>query len=224
MKRLRELKHREMKPFALKVRDLQTAREYCEISDAEAEILRSPAAPIVILNRSQIPNPKSPITAGVAPNIKTLGVMFPNTPLHLLIMRRMTRPMVLTSGNLSDEPQCIDNAEAIEKLGTIAEYFVMHNRPIAQRVDDSVVKIMAHEPRIFRRARGFAPASFSMPKGFENAPPILAFGGELKNTFCLLHDGNAIVSQHIGDLEDALTFQDYRHNLRLYETLYQLRI
>ena len=218
---LRKLKHREMKPFALMVRDLQTAREYCEISDVEAEILGSPSAPIVILNQSKIQNPKSKIANAVAPNMKTLGVMLPNTPLHLLIMRRMSRPMVLTSGNLSDEPQVIDNAEAVEKLGQIAEYFVMHNRPIAQRIDDSVVKIMADAPRIFRRARGFAPASLVLPKGFENAPPILAFGGELKNTFCLLRDGKAIVSQHIGDLEDAATFHDYRHNLKLYETLYQ---
>jgi len=219
--RLRRLKHRERKPFALMVRDLQTAREYCEISDAEAEILRSPSAPIVILNQSKIQNPKSKIAESVAPNVKTLGVMLPNTPLHLLIMRRMLRPMVLTSGNLSDEPQVIDNQKAIEKLGHIAEYFLMHNRLIAQRIDDSVVKIMADDPRIFRRARGFAPATLVLPKGFENAPPILAFGGELKNTFCLLRDGKAIVSQHIGDLEDAATFDDYRHNLELYETLYQ---
>ncbi len=221
--RLRKLKNREMKPFALMVRNLQTAREYCEISDEEAEILRSPPAPIVILKQVQSPKSKvqSPIAESVAPNIKTLGVMLPNTPLHLLIVRRMTRPMILTSGNLSDEPQEIDDAKAVEKLGQIAEYFVMHNRPIAQRIDDSVVKIMADEPRIFRRARGFAPATLVLPEGFENAPPILAFGGELKNTFCLLRDGKAIVSQHIGDLEDAATFHDYRHNLKLYETLYQ---
>lgn len=229
--RLRKLKHREMKPFALMVRDLQTAREYCEISDAEAEILRSSSAPIVIVNEisnfkfqiSDSTNEKESrfkIAKSVAPKMKTLGVMLPNTPLHLLIMRRMSRPMVLTSGNLSDEPQVIDNEKAIEKLGRIAEYFVMHNRPIAQRIDDSVVKFMADEPRILRRARGFAPASLVLPKGFENAPPILAFGGELKNTFCLLRDGKASVSQHIGDLEDAATFDDYRHNLKLYETLY----
>lgn len=219
--RLRKLKHREMKPFALMVRDLQTAREYCEISEIETEILRSPSAPIVILNQSKIQNSKSKIAKSVAPNINTLGIMLPNTPLHYLILRRMTRPIVLTSGNLSDEPQCIDNAEVVEKLSGIAEYFVINDRPIAQRVDDSVVKIMADEPRIFRRARGFAPASVRLPKGFENSPEILAFGGELKNTFCLLRNGEAILSQHIGDLEDAATFEDYRQNLKLYENLYQ---
>lgn len=219
--RLRKLKTREMKPFALMVRDLQTARELCEISDEEAEILQSPSAPIVILNQSKIQNRKFKIAESVAPNINTLGIMLPNTPLHLLIMRRMTRPMVLTSGNISDEPQEIENEKVVEKLGHIAEYFVMNNRPIAQRVDDSVVKIMANEPRIFRRARGFAPVPILLPKGFENTPKILAFGGELKNTFCLLRDGKAIISQHIGDLEDTATFQDYRHNLKLYETLYR---
>ena len=250
VKHLRTLKHRERKPFALMVRDLQTAREYCEIDDAEADILRGSAAPIVIVNKSVLSEPPAaadglnannsivkfnpPAAAGgsdrnadiapsVAPGVRTLGVMLQNTPLHLLIMRRMTRPMVLTSGNLSDEPQVIENAEAIEKLGHIAEYFAMHNRPIAQRIDDSVVKIMADEQRIFRRARGYAPATLVLPKGFENAPPILAFGGELKNTFCLLRDGKAIVSQHIGDLEDAATFQDYRHNLELYKRLYDVR-
>jgi hydrogenase maturation protein HypF len=221
VKRLRELKHREMKPFALMVRDLEIAQQFCEISDQEAKILQSPSAPIVILNQSEIQSPKSKIAKSVAPNINTLGVMLPNTPLHHLVLKRMERPIVLTSGNLSDEPQCIDNQEAIEKLGKIADYFLMNNRPIAQRVDDSVIKIIADAPRVFRRARGFAPATFVLPKGFENAPPVLAFGGELKNTFCLLKDGKAIISQHIGDLEDAATQADYRHNLLLYETLYQ---
>jgi hydrogenase maturation protein HypF len=221
VKRLRELKHREMKPFALMVRDLEIAQQFCEISDQEARILQSPSAPIVILNQSEIQSPKSKIAKSVAPNINTLGVMLPNTPLHHLVLKRMERPIVLTSGNLSDEPQCIDNQEAIEKLGKIADYFLMNNRPIAQRVDDSVIKVIADAPRVFRRARGFAPATFVLPKGFENAPPVLAFGGELKNTFCLLKDGKAIISQHIGDLEDAATQADYRHNLLLYETLYQ---
>lgn len=147
--------------------------------------------------------------------------MLPNTPLHLLLLRRMPRPIVLTSGNLSDEPQCIDDDEAKSRLGKILDYFLMNDRPVAQRVDDSVVKIMAGEPRILRRARGYAPAPIRLPSGFENAPSVLAFGGELKNTFSLLADGKAIVSQHIGDLEDAATQADYRHNLQLYEKLYQ---
>lgn len=243
--RLREMKHRERKPFALMVRDLDVGRSFCEIGDAEAALLKSAAAPIVIVRttygsgwlnsgseildtETRKPNLKPPATPGgsdiapsVAPGIKTLGVMLPNTPLHHLIMKRMTRPIVLTSGNISDEPQCIDNYQAIKKLSHIAEYFLMNDRQIAHRVDDSVVKVMAGGPRVLRRSRGYAPAPFVMPKGFENAPPVLAFGGELKNTFCLLRDGRAIVSQHIGDLENADTHADYLHNLGLYETLYQ---
>ncbi len=236
--RLRQRKRRERKPFALMVRDVEIARRYCDINAVEEKLLHSAAAPIVIMqqvrttsgsDRITTQNPVAtargsdlkPIAASVAPGIQTLGVMLPNTPLHHLLLRRMPRPLVLTSGNLSDEPQCIDNAEAVERLGQIADYFLMHNRPIAQRVDDSVVKVIANEPRLLRRARGYVPAPLPLPAGFADAPALLAFGGELKNTFCLLRDGEAIVSQHIGDLEDAATQNDYRHNLNLYATLYQ---
>lgn len=215
--RLRQLKCRERKPFALMARDLDVVREYCETSEAEAKLLQASAAPIVILAIK----PEKKVALSVAPGLNTLGVMLPNAPLHHLLLRRMNRPIVMTSGNLSDEPQCIDNDEAIARLGHIAEFFLTHNRPIAQRVDDSVVKVMAGEARMLRRARGYAPAPLRLPAGFADAPPILAFGGELKNTFCLLRDGQAILSQHIGDLEDALTLSDYRHNLQLYETLYK---
>lgn len=224
--RLRKLKHREMKPFALMVADPEIAGNYCRISEAEAEILQSPSAPIVILERlDEGGNRKNqpPIAENVAPNIKTLGVMLPNTPLHHLMMRRMKRPIVLTSGNISDEPQCVENAEAVERLGKIADYFLSHDRPIARRVDDSIVKLYAGEPRVLRRARGYAPAALQMPKGFEDAPRVLAFGGELKNSFCLLGRGEAILSQHIGDLADALTQADYKHNLQLYETIFRHR-
>lgn len=241
--RLRELKHRERKPFALMVRDIDVAREHCDVDPADEALLRHYAAPIVVVPRRSEPSSKSDrmktlngtafqpetsdvggeVAASVATGVNTLGIMLPNTPLHLLLLRRMPRPIVLTSGNLSDEPQCIDNDEARLRLGKIADYFLMNDRPIAQRMDDSVVKMMAGEPRILRRARGYAPAPIKLPKGFENSPPVLAYGGELKNTFCLLSDGRAIVSQHIGDLEDAATQADYRHNLGLYETLYQHR-
>ncbi|MBO0859651.1 MAG: carbamoyltransferase HypF [Chloracidobacterium sp.] len=214
--RLRSLKRRERKPFALMARDLDVALDYCEISEMEAGLLQSPASPIVILRA----NGARDVAPSVAPGVRTLGVMLPNSPLHHLLLKRMNRPIVLTSGNLSDEPQCIDNDEARRRLGGVAEYFLTHNRPIAQRMDDSVVKVMAGEPRMLRRARGYAPASLALPEGFDAAPRILAFGGELKNTFCLVRDGEAILSQHIGDLEDALTQADYRHNLKLYETLY----
>lgn len=219
--RLRSFKHRERKPFALMVRDLEVVREYCEFGDAERSLLESHQSPIVILKTRTIENQRPPIAASIAPGIRTLGVMLPNTPLHHLLLRRMPRPIVLTSGNLSDEPQCIDNDQAKARLGSIAEYFLMNDRPIAQRVDDSVVKVMNTVPRVLRRSRGYAPTPFSMPKGFENVSSVFAFGGELKSTFCLLREGTAIVSQHIGDLEDAATQADYRHNIELYEKLYR---
>ena len=153
--RLRERKRRPRKPLALMVRDIDVARAWCDIDAQEANILRSAAAPIVIVK------PRADgrrVAETIAPGVGTLGVMLPNTPLHHLMMRRMDRPIVLTSGNLSDEPQCIDNADARQTLGGIADYFLMHDRDIARRVDDSIVRIIGGKPRIMRRARGYAPA------------------------------------------------------------------
>ncbi len=126
----------------------------------------------------------------------------------------------MTSGNLSEEPQAIDDAEARTRLASIASHALVHDRPIANRVDDSVVRIMAGRPRALRRARGMAPEPIALPEGFAAAPDLLALGGELKATFCLVKDGAAILSQHQGDLENAATFDDYRHNLSLYTHLF----
>ena len=165
--RLRQKKQRERKPFALMVRDLAVARRHCVVTSADETLLTSPAAPIVIVAASA----ESSVAASVAPGIATLGVMLPNTPLHHLVLRRMERPIVLTSGNLSDEPQCIGNDEARARLGGIADYFVFHDRAIARRVDDSVQRVVAGAPRVLRRARGLAPATLPLPAGFEAAPP-----------------------------------------------------
>ncbi|MGN2392163.1 carbamoyltransferase HypF [Pelomicrobium sp. G1] len=215
--RLRRLKRRSRKPFALMARDVETVRRYCAVTEGEEALLRSPAGPIVVLDAT---GPER-VAESVAPGVKTLGFMLPNTPLHHLMLRRMNRPIVLTSGNRSDEPQCIDNAEARARLGGIAEYFLMHNRDVARRVDDSVVREMAGAPRVLRRGRGYAPAPLSLAPGFSAAPAVLAMGGELKNTFCLLRDGRAIVSHHMGDLEDALTYADYRSCVEQYLKLFE---
>jgi len=210
--RLRLGKRREHKPFALMARDLAVIHRYCAVSEAEAALLASPEAPIVLLDRA--PGAAEPaIAEAVAPGLATLGFMLPNTPLHYLMLKRMARPIVLTSGNLSDEPQAITHADAHARLGGIAEYFLEHDRPIARRVDDSVVRMVAAEVRVLRRARGYAPAVLALPPGFETAPRVLALGGALKNTFCLLRDGVAVMSPHIGDLQDALTREDYCHAL-----------
>ncbi len=216
VERLRALKRRDAKPFALMARDLDVIRRYATVNPLETQALVSPEAPIVLL---QADGPER-LPDAIAPGLGTLGFMLPSTPLHLLLLCQMQRPVVMTSGNLSDEPQVIDDREAAQKLGLIAPYALIHDRGIANRVDDSVVRVMAGSVRVIRRARGFAPASIALPEGFETAPDLLAHGPELKATFCLLKDGRAILSQHQGDLEDAATFDDYEKNLALYRDLF----
>ncbi|MBW4684726.1 MAG: carbamoyltransferase HypF [Komarekiella atlantica HA4396-MV6] len=217
VQKLRQRKRRYHKPFALMARDLAVIEEYCTVSTKERELLVSPAAPIVLMQAIG----KKQVAPSVAPGQNTLGFMLPNTPLHHLILRRMNRPIVLTSGNLSDEPQCIDNDDARDKLGTIADYFLLHNREIINRVDDSVVRVVGDKSQTIRRARGYAPTPINLPPGFHNVPQILAMGSELKNTFCLLHEGQAILSQHLGDLEDAAVFNAYQDTLNLYLNLFE---
>ncbi len=214
--RLRARKRRYGKPFALMARDLDVITRYCSVGKPEAALLQSSEAPIVLLDAD---GPER-LADEVAPGVRTLGFMLPYTPLHVLILRRMDRPVVMTSGNLSDEPQIIDDGEARERLRGVADYALFHDRRIANRVDDSVVRVVGGRPRLLRRARGYAPGAIALPRGFEDAPDLLAFGGELKSTFCLVKDGAAILSQHQGDLEDARTFDDYQANLALYRQMY----
>ncbi|MCC5645613.1 carbamoyltransferase HypF [Nostoc sp. CHAB 5824] len=217
VQKLRQRKRRYHKPFALMARDIEVIEEYCTVNAKEKELLTSSAAPIVLLQATG----KKVVASSVAPGQNTLGFMLPYTPLHHLILRRMNRPIILTSGNLTDEPQCIDNDEAKEKLGTIADYFLFHNREIINRVDDSVVRVMGDKAQTIRRARGYVPAPISLPPGFDNVPQILAMGSELKNTFCLLREGEAIISQHLGDLENAAAFNTYQETLNLYLNLFE---
>ncbi|MCL6754164.1 carbamoyltransferase HypF [Nostoc sp. CCCryo 231-06] len=217
VQKLRQRKKRYHKPFALMARDIEIIEQYCTVNAKEKELLASSAAPIVLLQATG----KKVLAPSIASGQNTLGFMLPYTPLHHLILRRMNRPIVLTSGNLADEPQCIDNDEAREKLGTIADYFIFHNREIINRVDDSVVRIVGDKVQTIRRARGYAPAPISLPPGFDNVPQILAMGSELKNTFCLLREGEAIISQHLGDLENAAAFNAYQETLTLYLNLFE---
>lgn len=215
--RLRERKHRYHKPFALMARDIAMVRTYAAAGADECRHLEASPAPIVILD---ILSDASRLAPGVAPGQSSLGFMLPYTPLHHLLMRDLARPIVLTSGNRSDEPQCTRNDEARARLKGIADYWLMHDREIVNRLDDSVVRCMDGAPVVLRRARGFAPEPIPLPEGFARAPRILAMGAELKTTFCLIRGGEAIVSQHIGDLEDASTHADYRAALDLYRSLF----
>ena len=217
VERLRRLKRRDAKPFALMARDLDVVGRYCTVGAVEEQALLGQAAPIVLL----VADKAERLPDAVAPGLATLGFMLPTTPLHLLILARLERPVVMSSGNVSDEPQVIDNDAARSRLGGIASYALTHDREIANRVDNSVVRAMAGRMRTLRRARGFAPAPIALPPGFEAAPELLAFGGELKAAFCLVKDGEAILSQHQGDLESAETFDDYCRNLALYAELFR---
>ncbi len=217
VQKLRQRKHRPDKPLAL-MADINIIEKYCFVTPEERELLESSAAPIVLLRRktSLKDSIKNQIAPSVAPNQNYLGFMLPYTPLHHLALRRLEVPIVLTSANFSDDPQCIDNAEVRSKLSNVADYFIFHNREIVNRVDDSVVRINNHRLQILRRARGYAPTPINLPPGFQDQPAILAMGSELKNTFCLLREGQAILSQHIGDLENALAAEAYQKTLNLY--------
>ena len=215
--RLRQRKRRERRPFALMARDLAVLRRRCVVTASEEALLRSAAAPVVVMDRLA----GAELAASVAPGIATLAAMLPNTALHHLLLSRFERPIVLTSGNASDQPQCITNAEARERLGSIADFFLMHDRDIERRVDDSVQRVVAGSSRMLRRARGHAPAPLLLPKGFDRAAPLIAMGAELKNCFCLLRDGTAIVSHHMGDLENAPTHADYTRSIAQYLQLFK---
>ena len=216
VERLRQLKKRDTKPFALMARDLDVVRRFCTVRAEEEAALTGTAAPIVLL---QADGPER-LPEAVAPGLRTLGFMLPTTPLHALVLRRLSRPVVMTSGNLCEEPQCTGDSDAKARLAGIASYALLHDRDIANRVDDSVVRSMGGTMRLLRRARGYAPAPLRLPPGFESAPELLAYGAHLKSTFCLVRDGAAVLSQHQGDLDDALTFDDYRRNLALFTQLF----
>lgn len=215
---LRRRKQRPHKPFALMVSGISVIDDYCEVSEQEQHLLESAAAPVVLLKRRDCHKAFLP---GVAPEQSRLGFMLPNTPLHHLLLENFDRPLVMTSGNVNGAPQCIDNSNALQSLSEVVDLFVLHDRDILNRVDDSVVQVVDGQQQLLRRGRGFAPAPLPVPQGFEESPDILALGGDLKNTFCLISGGQAILSQHIGDLKDAMTFADFQHTLALFQHMHQ---
>ncbi len=197
VERLRARKHREEKPLALMVPNLESVERLCRVSSAERRLLTSPAAPIVLLQRLPAECGTS-VASAVSPGNPALGVMLPYTPLHHLLLQTLSFPVVATSGNLSDEPICISDAEALERLQGIADSFLTHDRPIARHVDDSVARVLAGRELLLRRARGYAPLPVRIARNF---PPTLAVGGHLKSTIAVSVEQNVFLSQHIGDLE-----------------------
>jgi hydrogenase maturation protein HypF len=212
---LRRRKRRPFKPLALMMRDLEAIRAACFVSPQEEALLTSSKAPIVLLRRCRA----DAVAPGVSPNLRDLGVMLPYTPLHHLLMREVGIPLVMTSGNLSEEPIVRDNGEALEKLSPIADLFLLHNRDIYARCDDSVTFVEDGQPRVVRRARGYAPDPVLLP--FDTAQ-VLACGGEIKNTFCITKDRYAFLSQHIGDMENLETLGHFEIMLDLYRKLFRL--
>jgi hydrogenase maturation protein HypF len=197
---LRRRKARPDKPFAVMVADVAAARELCEFDEMELGLLTSWRAPIVLLRD------RGRLASSVAPGHRHQGLMLPSTPLHHLLLRATSRPLVMTSGNRSDEPICVDDAEALERLTGIADAFLVHDRRIVARYDDSVVAVRAGEPAVLRRARGWSPDPIRLPVAVR---PVLAVGAQLHATFCLAEADLAHVSQHIGDLDDEPTLAAY---------------
>ncbi len=202
VRRLRKRKHRAEKPFALLYPSLDLVRRDCHMSQLEERLLLSPEAPIVLLHGWS-----PPLAPSVAPGNPTLGVMLPSTPLHHLFMRDLGFPVVCTSGNLSDEPICIDEHDALARLEGVADYFLVHNRPIVRPMDDSVVRVVRGREMVLRRARGYAPLPVHLKS---NTPPVLALGAHLKNAVAISVGREAFLSQHIGDLETSEAHAAFR--------------
>ncbi len=202
---LRRRKARDAKPLAVLVGNLEEARRFCVVSATEAELLQSAARPIVLLQRRPPGAASGSVAEDVAPRLRLLGLMLPYTPLQHLLMARVGRPLVMTSGNRSDEPIAYEDHDALARLGGIADRFLVHDRPIEVRCDDSVARVVDTAPVVLRRARGYVP--LAIPLTHEAAEPILACGGELKNAFALVRGRQAFLSQHLGDLGDERAFR-----------------
>jgi len=217
VRRLRERKKRDAKPLAMMVKDLRMAERIVELSEPARRELGSPRAPILLLPKRQ-PNNISP---AVAPAVERFGVMLPYTPLHRMLFEQLDFPLVMTSGNLSDEPLAAENGEALQRLGSIADVFCMHDRDIYRRIDDSVLQMNAGAAQLLRRARGYVPEPIELPLELEL--PVLAVGADLKNTVCIGRKTEAIISEHIGDLADGIAYENFLRACEHLQQLFELR-
>jgi hydrogenase maturation protein HypF len=215
VKKLRDRKKRETKPFVVMVRDMEVLEKYCYISPVEEQLLKSPQAPIVILKQKK----GTHLPSSLNPGLNGLGVMLPFTPLHDLLFGGKLEILVMTSGNLSEEPIVYENAKAVEVLQGIADFFLFHDREIINRCDDSITRVVKNKIQVIRRARGYVPLPVTVP----DAPyPVLALGGDMKNTFSLLKSDKAYLSQHMGDLSNKLCFDDFAKAIGYYQQYFQI--
>lgn len=205
--RLRERKQRPAKPLAVMLPD------GAGLPDAALSLLRSPAAPVVLVDAQTV----SGLSCHIAPGLGEVGVMLPANPLQHLLLQAFGAPLVMTSGNLNGRPPAITNQQALDELADIADGWLLHNREINQRMDDSVVR---QSGEVLRRARGYVPDAIALPPGFEGLPPVLAVGADLKNTFCLLRGNSAVLSQHLGDLTEERVPEQWRLALKIMRELY----
>lgn len=220
VRRLRERKHRWGKPLAVMFPNIEQAKRYVDINEEEQALLEGTIRPIVLLRRKEEPDTTLDLAPSIAEGLTEIGVMLPYTPLHHLLLEEFYGPLVMTSGNRSDEPIAIGNAEALQRLDQIADVFLMHDRGIYSRYDDSVVRVVDGQTQIVRRARGYAPFPLKAPTPVTH--PILAVGPEQKNTFTLADGNDAFVSQHIGDLENTETLEAFEETEHLYEHLFRI--
>jgi hydrogenase maturation protein HypF len=215
VKTLRQRKKRSSKPFAIMVTTIEEAKSHCYISPEEEDLLTSPQSPIVLMMWKE----DSSVSREIAPNLRFLGIMLPYTPLHHILLRDTGQPLVMTSGNLSEEPIARDNDEALRRLSGIADYFLIHNRDIYSRYDDSVAIVERGTSQLIRRARSYAP--YPIRLSFK-AKQVLGCGAEEKNTFCLTKDNYAFLSQHIGDMENMETLEHFDSTISLYKRLFHM--
>jgi hydrogenase maturation protein HypF len=216
--KLRSRKNREEKPLALMFPSLMQVEDECTLSELEKSLLTSTQSPIVLVKKRI--NTQSSINNNIAPDNPYLGVMLPYTPLHHILMNEIGTPVVATSGNFSEEPICIDNKEALERLKNIADFFLIHNRPIVRHVDDSIVIIMNNREMVIRRARGYAPLPIKINY---KIPNLIAVGGHLKNSVALSVDDNVFISQHIGDLETLESFNAFKSVISDLSDMYDIK-
>jgi hydrogenase maturation protein HypF len=211
VERLRQRKQRDEKPFAVMVKDIDAAHALAVLTDAEERLLLSTERPIVLVPRRE----PTALAGAVAPNLPLLGLFLPGTPLHHLVMRAVRRPLVMTSGNLADEPIAYANEEAVHRLREVADLFLVHDRDIVTRCDDSVARVIAGSPVVLRRSRGYVPRPIALAA---RVPvPVLACGALLKNTFCIARGREAVLGPHIGDLENLETYRSYRESIERFE-------
>ncbi len=211
---LRLRKYREAKPLAIMVASMEIVTRLCQVSEQETVLLTSSKRPIVLLRKRE----PLPLADDIAPGHDSLGVMLPYTPLHHLLMQTVDGPLVMTSGNLTDEPIAYDDLDATNRLRGIADYFLIHNRPIQMRCDDSVVRVVNGTELLLRRSRGYAPLPIKL--GRSVPVPLLACGGQMKNTFCLARGEYAFLSHHIGDLDDYRTYKSFVASIEHFKRLF----